>query len=227
MPSMQFNAEITELTTAASDVALALLSLGCALLLLNAGRADRWRSGVWATAFGLVGVAGTLGAVAHGLHWSARTYALLWQPLFLLLGLSIAVFVVGVVHDLWGRHASGRALPAAALTAVGFYLLTLLVPSCFLLFALLQLSAMTFAALAYAGLAVRRRRADFTLVTAGMVISILAAVIQTRHAVSLTLIWPFDHNGVYHLIQMPGLVLLAAGLCRGFRVGAGRRAELG
>jgi hypothetical protein len=214
---MEFNPVITEQTTAVTDAVLALVSLGCAACLLHAGREDRWRSGVWAAAFGMVGAAATLGAVAHGLQWSPRAYAVLWQPLFLLLGLSIALFVVGVIHDLWGRRAAGRALPAAVVTALGFYLLTLLVPGCFLLFSLLQLSAVAFAALAYAGLAVGGRRADFALVTAGMVLSIVAAVVQTRHSVSLTLIWQFDHNGVYHLIQMPGLVLLAAGLCGGFR----------
>ncbi len=224
---MQFHPEITELTTAASDVALALLGIGCVLTLLWRGRHDRWRSIVWAAAFGLVATGAALGAVAHGFRWSARTEMLLWQLLLLALGLSIAAFLVGVVYDLWGRRAAGRAVPAAALTAIGFYLLTLLVPIGFLLFALLQLGAMAFAALAYAGLAVRGRRADFGLVAGGMALSVVAAIVQTQPCVSLMLIWPFDQNGVYHLIQMPGLVLLAAGLSGGFRAGPGERAERG
>jgi hypothetical protein len=222
--AMQFHPEITELTTAASDVALALLGVGCALALRWRGRHDRWRSGVWAAALGLVAAGAALGAVAHGFRWSARTEMLLWQPLLLALGLAVAAFLVGVVYDLWGRRAAGRAVPAAALTAIGFYLLTLLVPIGFLLFALLQLVAMAFAALAYAGLAVRGRRADFGLVAGVMLLSVVAAIVQTQPAVSLMLVWPFDQNGVYHLIQMPGLVLLAAGLSGGFRGGPDERA---
>jgi hypothetical protein len=46
----------------------------------------------------------------------------------------------------------------------------------------------------------------------GLLISIAAAVIQGTGTVSFTLIWPFDHNGVFHLVQLPGLAAIAYGL---------------
>jgi hypothetical protein len=48
--------------------------------------------------------------------------------------------------------------------------------------------------------------------TGGIALSIIAAVIQATGSIGFTLIWEFDHNGVFHLVQMPGIVLLAAGV---------------
>ena len=51
---------------------------------------------------------------------------------------------------------------------------------------------------------------------AGVLVSIIAAVIQTKKSISLKLIWQFDHNGIYHLVQTVGLILLLIGLqCSG------------
>jgi multisubunit Na+/H+ antiporter MnhC subunit len=50
------------------------------------------------------------------------------------------------------------------------------------------------------------------LMATGVFCSIIAAGIQTKKSVSLTFIWPFDHNGVYHLVQALGLMFLLIGL---------------
>jgi hypothetical protein len=50
------------------------------------------------------------------------------------------------------------------------------------------------------------------LMAAGVLVTIIAAAIQASGSVSLTLIWPFDHNGLYHLVHMVGALLLLAGL---------------
>jgi len=74
-----------------------------------------------------------------------------------------------------------------------------------------ELSAMTFVVVGSGWLTVRSRRIDYALMTVGAALSALAALVQTQKAVSLTIIWEFDHNGLFHLIQMPGVILLAAG----------------
>jgi hypothetical protein len=43
-------------------------------------------------------------------------------------------------------------------------------------------------------------------------LSLLVAAMQASGAVSFTLVWPFDHNGVFHLVQMIGIPLLVHGL---------------
>ena len=45
-----------------------------------------------------------------------------------------------------------------------------------------------------------------------MAVNILAAAVQAEGALGFTLIWTFDHNGVFHLVQMVGLGLLVWGL---------------
>ena len=50
------------------------------------------------------------------------------------------------------------------------------------------------------------------LMATGVFCSIIAAAIQTRKSVSLTFIWRFDHNGIYHLVQVLGLMFLLIGL---------------
>jgi hypothetical protein len=50
---------------------------------------------------------------------------------------------------------------------------------------------------------------------AGVFLSIVAAAIQAKQSTSIRVIWEFDHNGIFHLVQMAGLVLLLAGLRAG------------
>ena len=205
----------TEQTTAATDAVLALVGFGCVVTLLLARRGDRWRAGVWSLAIGLLSIAAGLGAFAHGFKLSPQTMTVVWQPINLALGFTMALFIVGVVGDLWGRKAAWRVLPGMVAIALGFYLLTVLVPGLFLLFVLFELSAMLFAAAGYGWLTLRERRKDFALMGAGISLSLVAALIQTQHQVAITIIWPLDHNGVFHLIQIPGLVVLTAGLRAG------------
>jgi hypothetical protein len=47
---------------------------------------------------------------------------------------------------------------------------------------------------------------------AGVFVTILAAVVQALGKTGKSIIWYFDNNGVFHLIQMIGIVLLLVGL---------------
>ena len=46
----------------------------------------------------------------------------------------------------------------------------------------------------------------------GILISLIAAGLQACKRITLNLIWSFDHNGVFHLVQIVGLCFLVAGL---------------
>jgi len=51
-----------------------------------------------------------------------------------------------------------------------------------------------------------------TLLVIGISLSITAATIQASQAIAMTVgPWLLDHNGVFHLVQMPALILLALG----------------
>jgi hypothetical protein len=221
---MEFVDIPTEQTTAATDAVVAFLALVCGLYLQGLKQYEPWKANLWSLAFGLLTIAATLGAVAHGFKWSAQTWALLWQPLNLALGLTIALFVVGVVYDVWGKQAAWRVLPVMLAVGVGFFVLTLVFPGTFLVFVLYQAVGMLFALISYGRLALQKQLQGAWLMVAGVLVTMIASGVQTSGSVRLNLIWQFDHNGVFHLIQMVGLLLLTAGLSEALR-SPGRRQQ--
>ena len=203
----------TEQSSALTDVLLALVALGCALYLARAGLAhDLLKTGIWIAVFGLLAFAAALGAVTHGFKMSQALNRLLWQPLHLTLGLAVAMFVVGVVYDRWGPVASRRLLPILLAVGVAFFAVTVLVPGSFLVFIVYEAVAMLFALAVYVLLAARGQLPGAWAMAAGVGITIVAAAVQASGSTRLTAIWEFDHNGLFHLIQIPGLLVLTVGL---------------
>lgn len=211
---MDFNPVATELTTAATDAMIALLALGCIAWLARLRRADRQKVTLWILVLGLLVVASGLGAVAHGLDLPADTLFVLWQPLFLSLGLVVALFVVAAVHDGFGSRAARRLLVPALGAGAGFYLLTLLFPGTFLVFVAYEGVAMLLALGLYLRVARSERRGWAWLMVLGIALNIAAAAIQATGSVRVNLGVPLDHNGVFHLVQMVALVALVAGVGR-------------
>ncbi len=212
---MEFIDKPAEQTTAATDAILALLALGCVLYLRRIGQRDLWKTNVWSWTFALLILAGLLGAIAHGFKMSPQTNDLFWQPLNLTLGLVVALFVIGVAYDTWGRVAARRALPVMIVIGLAFFGLTRLIPGTFFVFIVYEAIAMLFALVAYGRLALKGRLKGAGLMTTGVLIMMVAAGIQAGESASLTLIWQFDHNGLFHLIQMVGVLMLLAGLRAG------------
>jgi hypothetical protein len=210
---MQWIDTPTEQTTAATDVLLALEALASVLYLSRLGvGGDVFKVRVWSCAFGLLAFAATLGAVAHGCRMSAQLNRLLWQPINLALGLTVAMFVVGVVYDHWGPAAAGRVLPIMVGVGTAFFGLTVILPGTFTVFIVYEAAAMVFALAVYVLLAARQQLAGAAAMAAGIGITLVAAAVQASGSVSVTAIWELDHNGIFHLIQIAGVVVLVAGL---------------
>jgi len=211
---MEYTKNPAEQTTALTDLILAAVALGGIFFLqwgpLNASGFARMT--IWSTAFGLIGLASALGAAAHGLILGQKLQQRMWRILNAALALAVALFVVGVVIDLWGLPASYPTLPLMLLTGLGFYVLTSRFPGIFFVFIVYEGLALAFALGAYVFLSLRGELEGAGLMAAGILISIVAAGVQFKKSISFTLIWHFDHNGVYHLIQTVGLLLLLIGL---------------
>jgi hypothetical protein len=202
----------TERTTAVTDALIAALGLIYARALLGRGT---WRARVWAGAFAALGAAGGLGAAAHGLRLSPRAHAAIWRILYLVLGLTVALFAVAATADGWGERAGRRVLPAALLAALGFYGLSQRLARGFIIFLIYEAAALLYALGVYTRLARGGRLAGAELTAAGILIALLAAAIQaTRLRVDLFGV-PFDNNGLFHLVQIAGLPILAAGVRAG------------
>lgn len=208
---LQFIDIPAERTTAATDLLLAIVALGCLAYLARLGR-EPFKTRVWIAAFGLLAFAAAMGAVAHGFQMSARLNRILWQPINLALGLAIAMFVVGVVYDRWGQAAAQRVFSILLGVGVAFFLVTVFIPGTFLVFILYEAVAMLFALVVYILVAARGSLPGAWWMVAGVAITILAAVIQALGVTRVNVIWEFDHNGVFHLVQIVGVIALTIGL---------------
>jgi hypothetical protein len=215
---MQFIDIQTELTTAATDLLLAAVSFFSvyALYRRRGGFAVSQKAYVWSGAFAALGIAGLLGFFAHGFQMSEGLNNALWQPLYLSLGITVALFAAGVLIDLRRSRLPRWALILLIAAAVLFYGVTVLFPGSFLVFIAYEAVAMLFALAVYFYLGIQSRSRWAWFMTAGIALSIIAAVIQAVGGavggIGFTLIWEFDHNGIFHLVQIPGVLLLVAGL---------------
>ena len=201
-----------ERTTAATDAVLALAALA-AIVVIRRTPASFGRS-VWVAALAALLLASLLGAVAHGLRLSPALREFLWQPLYLSLGVTMALFVVGAVRDWRGDRAGRRVLwPMLGLAAV-FYGITWLTGGDFIAFVVYEAAALLFSLVVYLRLARGERRPGAAAMAAALAVSLAAGGVQAADIGSIHLLWEFDHNGLFHLVQLVGLVLLVAGLRR-------------
>ena len=204
-----------EQTAAVTDIILALVAVGGVLLLQwSPGKASElWRINIWSTAIGFIGLAAALGAAAHGLLLKTTLHNRMWLALNMALALAVSLFVVAVINDLWSYEASRSALPFMLFAGLGYYLTTLIYPEIFFLFIVYEGLALFFALCAYLFL-MGTGEPGTGLMASGVLLSMVAAGLQARKSIVLRLIWKFDHNGIYHIVQTIGLLFLIAGLLR-------------
>lgn len=210
---MRFNPSLTELTTAATDALLGVVCLVLLFRLVQRPDGPAWKRVLWGAVFVCLATASFLGAIAHGGEWSAAVRARLWQPLYLALGLTVALFLVGAVGDWRGRPAAHRALPWMIAVAIGFFAVTQWGSGSFLLFVAYEALVMLATLAIYLTLCAGGRAGAGTI-AAGIALSIAAAGVQAS-SLHVTVGVPFDHNGLFHLVQIAGVVVTARGVRQG------------
>jgi hypothetical protein len=166
--------------------------------------------------------ANTLASAYHGLKLTEPMHAAVRALTELSLGLLVACFVVGTVRDLWSERTSRVMTPVMLVVALLFFALARFYQN-FLAYLLYEGSFVGFALLGYAHLAWTGRLPGAGLVCAGLFVTLLAAGVQAT-GVEVTLIWSFDHTGVFHLIQLLGVILLMVGIGASLRAEMSRRA---
>jgi len=207
----------TELTTAATNLPLGLVALVALIWFYWLRRRNAWKARIWMAASVSFVVASILAAGVHGLQLPEPVHFLVWTLIYLGLGMVIAAVTLGAVLDLWGERASRRMAPVMAVVAL-LFVLAMRVSGRFIVFIGYEALFVAFALVVYGYLALTRRLASAGLLWAGLLVSLMAAVVQTTGA-EVTMIWTFDHNGLFHLLQVPGLILMVLG------VGAALRAD--
>lgn len=211
---MPLNDIPTEQTTAATDLLIAVLALASTVYLRRRGPGGL-RGVLWRSVLALLAVAAFLGAISHGVILGRRTYFLLWGLIYLPLALLVAMFLAAAIRDLGGDRVGRRAAPLLVILGLAFYGYALLDPNNFLPFILYELVAMTLSLAIFIWITARRNSPGAAWIAVAISVNILAAAIQAEGSLGFTLIWTFDHNGVFHLVQMAGLGLLVYGLRTG------------
>ncbi len=205
----------TEQTTAITDVILALQAIAIRWSLGRTSAVRPFWTWIWSWIFTLMCVASLLGAVAHGFQMTPETNALIWNPLYLLLGLIVSLFAVAAVSHRWDDELARRFLPAGLGIAIVFYLATQFGGGSFLLFVVYEALMMLIALWLYLScfwLVDPVRGSGF--LAAGVFVGLLAAAINAMPRMELHFLWTFDNHGLFHLVQMASLILLAIGLHR-------------
>jgi len=176
---------------------------------------EQWKARTWAGVFGLLALGAALGAIVHAFTWTTALRSRLWGPIYFCLAFTVALFVSGAIYDVRGYSASRKSLPAFLAIALAFFASTQLGNANFLWFVAYELVATLLALGVYTYLAVGRRAPGALLMTLGISLTILAAVIQATK----TLHWegpvPVNSDGIFHLVQIVAVVVLVGGLRRG------------
>lgn len=206
----------TELTTAATDALLGLLCLALAAGLLLSPTLSPWKRHVWLAVLVCMAVGSLLGAVAHGFALRETTRTVLWKPLYLSLGLVVALVVVAAAGDWWGEATARWLLPWALAAALGFFALSQMLGGAFVIFIAYE-GAATLVALVIYGMLATRGAPGASAVTAGLVLSLVAALVQMS-SLSLRVIVRFDHNGLFHLVQIVAVIVMSTGIRKSLAV---------
>jgi hypothetical protein len=206
----------TELTTSITDLLLGAMSIGAFFIVRmqrSVNGCDDGACSLWAAAFGWMGFASVLGAIAHGFVWSPSVLQALWVPLYFALSMLVALVGLAAISHCWSNSFSRKLFPLAPLLAIAFTFLTQIWSNSFVMFIVYEAVMMTLALALYTKACFRRKDArGYGLIAFGILVSLVAAVFDTQSHLKFHWAWTFDCHGIFHLIQMLGMLPLFLGV---------------
>ena len=195
---------ITEPMTVATDAVLAVLAFVFAVRLAHRAAADGSAAG-WclAAAMAATGLAALIGALAHGTDpvSHAALHTLFWRGALYTTGLVGAATVASVAFFAARGNTRAAILVFAGIKLVFFMHRVMRQPE-FRIVAADYGAALAIVLIAAAYMAVRRRAPGMTWLIAGVLVSLVAAIVQARRLAPHR---HFNHNDLYHVIQMAAL----------------------
>ncbi len=210
---MEIVTNIYEQTTAFTDFILGIISVLLFLTINRAGRnVDKIKTRVWGSIYICIAISSFLGGIVHGLVISALVYEILWSIIFLCSGFLISFLGVGALYDFYRSRLPMVIYWLAGGFSILFFLLNLYGPDTFIFFIGYEMLILI-GALYYYNRIYRKAKMKWTFqMLLGIGLSIIAAVLQTIDSIRITLIWDFNNNGVFHLIEMFALFSFASGV---------------
>lgn len=205
----------TEQTSAVTDLILALQALVGSYFIGRKSTNQAFATTLWSWVFGLLCFASLLGTVVHGFELTQETIRILWAPLYFALGLLVALVALAAISHGWGNDTGRRLVPVGIGIAFVFSATTQIWSDSFLLFVGYEAVMMTIALILYViclWIPDKQRGAGF--LAAGVFLSLIAAAVDSQTTWRPQFIWTFDSHGIFHLIQMMGLLMISIGLYR-------------
>lgn len=198
----------TGLTTAATDLILALTVFIFAFFITTNNDNKRIRASLWRYLFTLAALGALFGSMAHGLIMPKLINQLIWWLIFLCLDISIVVLALVALYDC---SNSIKGVFILVFLAIVSYLLLITFDS-FLMFIIYQLAVMLSALIAYGYLTYSHRLKGAGYLFFGLGFMIIGAVLQAALNIQFTIIWTFNHNSIYHILSIIGMSLIFIGI---------------
>jgi hypothetical protein len=200
---------IAEPMTMLTDYALAGVTGWLAWLLFRSSESQRSRS-LWALAFAALALGGALGGTWHGFapRFSENAVLLVWKATIFSIGIASFGMLSGSAIATTAGNAR-KALLAIATAKLALYLGWILGHSEYIYVILDTGIALAAVAALHGGSAIRERDRASRWMLGAVGVSVLAAAVQAgglaphRH---------FNHNDLYHVIQIAAMILFWAGV---------------
>jgi|GEM_PF-6576872 len=196
-------------TAALTDLLLGLTGVGMGWAAYRRYRSTgSRRTAWWSLGFAMLGVGALLGFITLGFE-TPLAPALYYISRFVV-GVAVLAMLTAVVESLVSPASASRWRILFFLAFVAYYG-AILAGGSFLVFIAYSGTALVATLCLECYRWLRRGERGANLMALGMLVSILAAVLQAA-GVSFTLVWRFDQSAVYHLVQTIALIFLFRGV---------------
>ena len=219
---MELNPDPVHLTSAVTDVVLAIAAFLMVRRLWMVPRAGGIRRDFWLGAFSCVWAAATFGALRHGLGWAPVADDVLRALVNLSIGLGLALLGSGVTHDLLGERAARQAMPFLVVVATVIGIFLALDSRTFILLSVFGAAVFAAGSGAYLMHSLRETLPGARLILVGFLLTFVGAAVQAQETLRFTLIWRFDHDDFMHGLQAVALVVFTSGVLKGFETNSDR-----
>ena len=194
---------LLEPASSVTDFALGVLAIGAALLIERNERVNHH----WRLSFLFIGLAAILRGVHHGFIGPDGTAgAVSWAVIILSIAVAISFLLSATIASVLGEGRGRPLMIIRGVSLLAFLILVILGRATLPALLVTEGLAMIMVVLLWVH-AWRLEQPGVTLVLAAIGASVLAAVVRGSSA-HVTLGWEFDTNALYHLAQMPGIILL-------------------
>jgi len=118
---------------------------------------------------------------------------------------------MGAVADWRGQSAAKRLVPWGIGVSAVFLGLTALLSGTFMVFIVYAATILLSALAIYTFLAATHRLKGAAVIALAIMLNLAAAAVQASN-LSLHLVFSFDHNGLFHLVQIVSTAILGLGV---------------